>query len=120
MPPLDQRERINRLKDYLSRLNNARKLLSDYLTLRREIEAWEKYLLWRKKRVCAGVEYLTDLWRDSIDIETKKEELKVLETEFCSLGIPRKWLDMCYFATIKELPKYTFPVEVPQCNATTH
>ena len=119
LPLLDQRERIDRLKDYLSRLNNARKLLSDYLTLRREIEAWEKYLLWRKKRVCAGVEYLKDLWRDSIDIEVKKEELKVLETEFCSLGIPHGWLDKCYMATIKEFPKYPYPVEVPQCNATT-
>jgi len=119
MPLIDQREKLQRLKDYLNRLNTARKLLSDYLTLRREIEAWEKYLLWRKKRVCYGIEYLTNFWRDTIDIETKKEELKALETQLCLLGIPKGWLDLCYKATIKEMPKYPYPAGVPQCNATT-
>ncbi len=120
MPLIDEREKIQRIRDYLNRLNQARKLLSDYLSLRREIEAWEKYLLWRQKRVCAGVEYLTNLWRDTIDIETKKEELKALETELCALGVPKVWLDLCYRATIKEFPKYTYPVGVPKCNATTY
>ena len=118
MPLLDQREKIQRLKDYLNRLNSARKLLSDYLTLRREIEAWEKYLTWRRQRVCYGIEYLTNLWRDNIDIETKKEELKVLETELCGLGIPKSWLDACYMATIRELPKSPKPLGVPKCNQT--
>jgi len=119
LPLLDQKERIDRLRDYISRLDRARKLLSDYLTLRREIEAMEKNLLWRKKRVCAGVEYLKDLWRDTIDIETKKEELKAIEVELCSLGIPKVWLDLCYKATIKEIPKYPYPAGVPNClNAT--
>ena len=119
MPLLDEKERIDRLKDYLNRLNNARKLLSDYLTLRREIEAWEKYLLWRKKRVCYGIEYLTNLWRDNIDVETKKEELKALETELCALGIPKTWLDACYMATIREMPKAIYPVGVPKCQNAT-
>ena len=119
MPLLDEREKIQRLKDYLSRLNNARKLLSDYLKLRREIEAWEKYLLWRKQRVCYGVEYLKDLWRDTIDIETKKEELKILETELCALGIPKTWLDACYLSHIREMPKYSYPAGVPKCQNAT-
>jgi len=121
LPLLDQKERIDRLRDYISRLDRARKLLSNYLTLRREIEAWEKYLLWRKKRVCAGVEYLTNLWRDAIDVETKKEELKALEVELCSLGIPKAWLDKCYMSQVVEFPKYPYPAGVPKCqNATTY
>jgi hypothetical protein len=115
LPIIDQKEELERLKDYLNRLNSARELLSNYLTLRREVEAWEKYLLWRKKRVCAGVEYLKDLWRNNIDIEIKKEELKALEVQLCVLGVPKCWLDRCYFSTIKEKPKYPYPAGVPSC-----
>jgi len=115
LPLIDQKEELERLKDYQQRLSTARELLSNYLTLRREIEAWEKYLLWRKKRVCAGVEYLKDLWRDNIDIEIKKEELKALEVELCALGIPKEWLNSCYKATIRECSKYPYPVGVPSC-----
>ena len=119
MPLIDQREKLQRLKDYLNRLKTAGNLLNQYLTLRREIEATEKFLTWQWARVCHGIEYKKQIWELQIELETKKETLKVLENQLCLAGVPKSWLDACYRERVIEIPLSPKPLGVPDClNAT--
>ncbi len=71
-------------------------MLSEYLSLRHEVEEKRQYIKWMWKRVEAGIEYRRDVWKEEIRLKQREGELKALTALLLSAGISKKLLDACY------------------------
>ena len=96
IPLLDKRETWELKRDYLRALQRAKDLLSEYLSLREQVEEEEKYYSWQWQRVVAGIEYKKEIWKNYIQHLTKVSQLKAVESALLSSGIQKKTLEACY------------------------
>jgi hypothetical protein len=96
IPLLDTRELYERQLRHIANLQNAQAILSQYLSLRTEVEELRNFLYWMKLRVEFGIEYKKDVWQQEIVLKQKEAVLKALESFFYAYGITREELDRCY------------------------
>jgi hypothetical protein len=96
IPLLDTRELYERQLRHIANLQNAQALLSQYLSLRTEVEELRNFLYWMNLRVEFGIEYKKDVWQQEIVLRQKEATLKALESFFFAYGITREELDRCY------------------------
>jgi hypothetical protein len=99
IPLLDTRELYERQLRHLSNLQNAQALLSQYLSLRTEVEELKDFLNWLNVRVEFGIEYKRDVWREEIILKQREALLKALESFFNAYGITKKELDECFYSS---------------------
>jgi len=96
IPLLDTRELYERQLRHIANLQNAQAILSQYLSLRTEVEELRNFLYWMNLRVEFGIEYKKDVWQQEIVLKQKEAVLKALESFFYAYGITREELDRCY------------------------
>jgi hypothetical protein len=96
IPLLDTRELYERQLRHIANLQNAQAILSQYLSLRTEVEELRNFLYWMNLRVEFGIEYKKDVWQQEIVLRQKEATLKALESFFFAYGITREELDRCY------------------------
>ncbi len=95
MPLIDKAEEYQRKIKRYKDLNNAQRILSQYLTLRQEVEDEQKILDWKYKRVKAGVEYLKNVLPEEKQLNINKQKLKSIE-QYLLLFVSKEELDKCY------------------------
>jgi len=100
MPLIDRAEEYQRKIKRYKDLSNAQRILSQYLTLRQEVEDEHKILEWKYKRVKAGVEYLKNVLPEEKQYNINKQKLKTIE-EYLLLFVSKEELDRCYKENIK-------------------
>ena len=96
IPLIDKRETWELKKEYLRALQRAKDLLSEYLSLRQQVEEEGKYYSWQWQRVVAGIEYKKEIWKNYIQHLQKISQLKAVESTLRASGISKKTLDACY------------------------
>jgi len=98
---IDPKERQKLLTEYRKETEKIYELLTEYITKRKELEEYRKYLGWQWERVKIGIEYKKDIWKEQIEFNKEQQKLQAIEMQLILYGATREDLEKCYQTFIK-------------------